>query len=61
MLRLSDLPIYDNTQLLLGAAACLGAVGVITWAYLARSESGLPLPPSPPTWRLRGHFYPIRK
>ncbi|KAG0695609.1 cytochrome P450 [Suillus ampliporus] len=25
---------------------------------MCRSESGLPLPPSPPTWRLRGHLLP---
>ncbi|KAG1725076.1 cytochrome P450 [Suillus paluster] len=50
----------DNTQLVLGAAACLGVLGVIAEAYLSRSESGLPLPPSPPTWRLRGHLIPPR-
>ncbi|KAG1746566.1 cytochrome P450 [Suillus paluster] len=50
----------DNTQLVLGAA-CLGViVGVISWAYLPKSESGLPLPPSPPTWRLWGHVLPPR-
>ncbi|OAX32481.1 cytochrome P450 [Rhizopogon vinicolor AM-OR11-026] len=29
--------------------------------YLPRSESGFPLPPSPPTWRLRGHLLPPRE
>ncbi|KAG0699188.1 cytochrome P450 [Suillus ampliporus] len=53
-----DLRIADNTQLVLGAAACLGVVGVIARAYIPTSESGLPLPPSPPTWRLLGHFIP---
>ncbi|OAX31381.1 cytochrome P450, partial [Rhizopogon vinicolor AM-OR11-026] len=64
MFQLPDLHISDNTQLVLGAAACLGVVGVITGAYIQlevnRSESGLPLPPSPPTWRLWGHFLPSR-
>ncbi|KAG1748502.1 cytochrome P450 [Suillus paluster] len=61
MLRLPDLCISDNTQLVLGAAVCLGVlvVGVVAQAYyLPKSRSGLPLPPSPPTWRLRGHFLP---
>ncbi|KAG0694288.1 cytochrome P450 [Suillus ampliporus] len=44
--------ISDNTQLVLRAAACLGIVGLIARSYLAKSESGLPLPPSPPTWSL---------
>ncbi|KAG0695263.1 cytochrome P450 [Suillus ampliporus] len=47
-------------QLLLGAAVCLGVV-VIAQAYLSRSKSCLPLPPSPPTWRLWGHSIPIHK
>ncbi|OAX32606.1 hypothetical protein K503DRAFT_860231 [Rhizopogon vinicolor AM-OR11-026] len=39
MLQLPDLYISDNPQLVLGAAACLGVVaGVITQAYLPRSE-----------------------
>ncbi|KAG0706215.1 cytochrome P450 [Suillus ampliporus] len=50
----------QNTQLILNAAACLGIVGFITRAYLTKSESGLPLPPSPPTWSLRGHYMPPR-
>ncbi|KAG1736220.1 cytochrome P450 [Suillus lakei] len=33
----------------------------IVGAYRPKSKSGLPLPPSPPTWRLRGHFLPPRK
>ncbi|OAX31873.1 cytochrome P450 [Rhizopogon vinicolor AM-OR11-026] len=57
MLQLPDLHISGSTQLVI-AAACLGAVGIITQAYLPRSESGFPLPPSPPTWRIRGHFLP---
>ncbi|KAG0701299.1 cytochrome P450 [Suillus ampliporus] len=60
MLQLPDLRVSDNTQLVLGAAACLGIVGVIAQAYHPKSESGLPLPPSPPTWRLLGHFIPPR-
>jgi hypothetical protein len=60
MLQLPDLHISDNMQLVLGAAACLGVAGVITQAYL-KSERGFPLPPSPPTWRLRGHLLPSRE
>ncbi|KAG1807217.1 cytochrome P450 [Suillus variegatus] len=57
MLPLPDLRVPNNTQLVLGTAACLGAlVGLISWAYISKSESGLPLPPSPLTWRPRGHF-----
>ncbi|KAG0694284.1 cytochrome P450 [Suillus ampliporus] len=55
-----NLCISENTQLILRAAACLGIVGLIARSYLAKSESGLPLPPSPPTWRLRGHSLPPR-
>ncbi|KAG1807806.1 cytochrome P450 [Suillus subaureus] len=50
-----------NTQLVFSAAACLTVVGVTFWAYRPKSKSGLPLPPSPPTWRLRGHVLPPRK
>ncbi|KAG2133748.1 cytochrome P450 [Suillus clintonianus] len=60
MLQLPDLRISDNTQLVLGAAACAGVVGVTVRAYLRKSASGLPLPPSPSTWRLRGHFLPYQ-
>ncbi|KAG0695266.1 cytochrome P450 [Suillus ampliporus] len=60
VLQPQNLYISDNTQLVLSAAACLGIVGLISRAYLGKSESGLPLPPSPPTWRLRGHFLPPR-
>ncbi|KAG1748508.1 cytochrome P450 [Suillus paluster] len=60
MLQLPDLRVFDNTQLVLSAVACVGVVGVIAQAYLHKSKSGLPLPPSPPTWRLRGHFTPPR-
>ncbi|KAG1782294.1 cytochrome P450 [Suillus placidus] len=58
MLQLPDLRISDNTQLILGAAICVGVIGVIVRAYLRKSDGRLPLPPSPPTWRLRGHFLP---
>ncbi|KAG1858019.1 cytochrome P450 [Suillus subalutaceus] len=54
MLHLPDLRISGNTQLVLGATACVGAIGMIICAYLRNSR----LPPSPPTWRLRGHFLP---
>ncbi|KAG2155673.1 cytochrome P450 [Suillus clintonianus] len=57
-LELPDLRISDNVQLVLSAAACLGVVGVISRAYLLKSERDLPLPPSPPTWRLGGHLLP---
>ncbi|KAG0696762.1 cytochrome P450 [Suillus ampliporus] len=60
MLQLPDLPISDQAQLVLSAAACVGIVRVIARAYYPRSESGLSLPPSPPTWSLRGHFLPPR-
>ncbi|KAG1747424.1 cytochrome P450 [Suillus lakei] len=58
MLQLPDLPISHNTQLVLSAAGCLAVIGVITRAYLQGSDSAFPLPPSPPTWRLRGHALP---
>ncbi|KAG0696985.1 cytochrome P450 [Suillus ampliporus] len=58
MLQLHDLCISDNTQLVLGAAACLVVAGVICRVYLPQSKSRLPLPPSPPNWRLWGHFLP---
>ncbi|KAG2111524.1 cytochrome P450 [Suillus discolor] len=52
----------DNTSLTLGdVAACVGVLGTIVWVYLRKSDSRLPLPPSPPTWRLRGHFLPPRE
>ncbi|KAG1728980.1 cytochrome P450 [Suillus paluster] len=57
MLQLPDLFNSGNTQLVLGAAACLGLI-VFAQAYLPQSKSRLPLPPSPPTWRLRGHLLP---
>ncbi|KAG1804670.1 cytochrome P450 [Suillus subaureus] len=61
MPQLPDIRLSDNAQLVLGAAVCLGAVlAVIARAHLPTSESGLPLPPSPPTWRIRGHFLPHR-
>ncbi|KAG0692614.1 cytochrome P450 [Suillus ampliporus] len=55
ILQPQNLCISENTQLIIRAAACLGIVGLIARTYLAKSESGLPLPPSPPIWRLRGH------
>ncbi|KAG1841527.1 cytochrome P450 [Suillus subalutaceus] len=60
-LQQPDLHIPVNMQLVLSAAASLVVVGVIIWASRAKSESGLPLPPSPPTWKLRGHVLPPRK
>ncbi|KAG1782293.1 cytochrome P450 [Suillus placidus] len=60
MLQLPDLRISDDTQLILSAAICVGVIGVIVQAYLRKSDGRLPLPPSPPTWRLRGHFLPPR-
>ncbi|KAG0705942.1 cytochrome P450 [Suillus ampliporus] len=50
--------ISDSMQLVLRAAAFLGIMGVIARVCLAKSK--LPLPPSPPTRRLRGHFLPHR-
>ncbi|KAG2137952.1 cytochrome P450 [Suillus clintonianus] len=58
MVQMLDLPISDNAQLVLGAAGLL-LVGA-SWIYFPKSEHGLPLPPSPPTWRLLGHFLPLR-
>ncbi|KAG1728988.1 cytochrome P450 [Suillus paluster] len=60
MLKLLDLCIFDNAQLVLGAAACLGVVGVFFRVFPPQSKSRLPLPPSPPTWRLLGHVLPPR-
>ncbi|KAG1902995.1 cytochrome P450 [Suillus fuscotomentosus] len=62
MLQLPDLRVFNSTwQLVLATATCLEIlVGVISRAYLSKSESGLPLPPSPLTRRLRGHFIPPR-
>ncbi|KAG0700991.1 cytochrome P450 [Suillus ampliporus] len=58
LLQPPNMSISDNMQLVLRAAACLGIIGVIARVCLAKSK--LPLPPSPPTWRLRGHFLPQR-
>ncbi|KAG1899835.1 cytochrome P450 [Suillus fuscotomentosus] len=60
MLQLPDLRISDSTSLTLDVVACVGVIGTIIWVYLRSSDSRLPLPPSPPTWRLRGHFLPPR-
>ncbi|KAG1831214.1 cytochrome P450 [Suillus subalutaceus] len=48
-------------QLVLSAAVCLAVAGVIFWASRPKSKSGLPLPPSPPTWKLGGHVLPPRR
>ncbi|KAG1748503.1 cytochrome P450 [Suillus paluster] len=58
MLQLPDLRISDNARLVLDTAACFVVVAVIVRAYLFKSDSGLPLPPSPPSRRLLGHFVP---
>ncbi|KAG0696756.1 cytochrome P450 [Suillus ampliporus] len=60
MIQLPDLRISDNTQLVLLAVVSLCVVGSIVRTWLPRSENTLrlPLPPSPPTWRLRGHLIP---
>ncbi|KAG2145620.1 cytochrome P450 [Suillus cothurnatus] len=50
-----------DLRIVLSAAACLAAVGVILWAYRPKSKSDLPLPPSPPTLRLQGHVLPYSK
>ncbi|KAG2142378.1 cytochrome P450 [Suillus clintonianus] len=62
MPQLSEMHIIDNAQLILGAGACFGVfvLGMSAY-YLRKSDSGLPLPPSPPTSRLRGHFLPPHK
>ncbi|KAG1875735.1 cytochrome P450 [Suillus subluteus] len=60
-LQQPDQRIPDTMQLVLSAATCLSVVVVIFWTYRPKSKSGLPLPPSPPTWRLRGHILPLRK
>ncbi|KAG0692194.1 cytochrome P450 [Suillus ampliporus] len=44
--------------LILRAAACLGIIGVIVRFCFPKSNSDLPLPPSPPTWRPQGHLLP---
>jgi hypothetical protein len=58
MLQLLGLRIFDGTQPILDAAICVGIIGVGVWAYLRKSGSRLPLPPSPPTWRPLGHLLP---
>ncbi|KAG2136927.1 cytochrome P450 [Suillus bovinus] len=57
MLLLPCLPISDIVP---GVTTCLVVSVVIAQAYLRRSKNGLLLPPSPPTWRLMGHFLPPR-
>ncbi|KAG2131279.1 cytochrome P450 [Suillus bovinus] len=48
-------------QLTFDGVACVGVIlSAIVWAYLRKSDNRLPLPPSPPTWRLRGHLLPPR-
>ncbi|KAG2066651.1 cytochrome P450 [Suillus decipiens] len=61
MLQLHDLSIPDSGQLIVGAVTGLGITGLIVQAYFPRSTNSLFLPPSPSTWRLRGHFLPHRK
>ncbi|KAG1875750.1 cytochrome P450 [Suillus subluteus] len=56
-----DLRIPDNMQLVLSATTCLAVLVVIFRTYRPKSKSGLPLPPSPPTWRLRGNVLPPHK
>ncbi|KAG1807783.1 cytochrome P450 [Suillus subaureus] len=58
ILQLPDLCMSDNAPLVLSVRACLIVVGVIAWARRRKPESDLPLPPSPPTWRLGGYFLP---
>ncbi|KAG2067035.1 cytochrome P450 [Suillus decipiens] len=60
MLQLSDLHISGNARLILNAGACVGLIGAVIWAYLRKSGSRLPLPPSPPNRRLFGHLLPPR-
>ncbi|KAG2137960.1 cytochrome P450 [Suillus clintonianus] len=60
MVQLPDFHLSDNMQPVLFAAASLGVVGSIALTYLIKSESARPLPPSPPTRRLSGHFLPPR-
>ncbi|KAG1727137.1 cytochrome P450 [Suillus lakei] len=60
MLQLTDQCFSENVQRVLSAVACLWVVQVIVRTSLPKSKSGFPLPPSPPTWRLRGHFLPPR-
>ncbi|KAG1826745.1 cytochrome P450 [Suillus subaureus] len=48
------------TKLFLDIVACLVVVVVIARASRPRLKNGLPLPPSPPNWRLMGHFLPTR-
>ncbi|KAJ8587523.1 cytochrome P450 [Rhizopogon salebrosus TDB-379] len=60
-LPMLGLVISDQTTHIVSAAICLGAViAIFARAYLSKSESSLPLPPSPPTWRLWGHILPPR-
>ncbi|KAG1726932.1 cytochrome P450 [Suillus lakei] len=58
MVQMLDLSISDNAQLVLSAADLL-LVGA-SWIYFPKSEHGPPLPPSPPTWHLLGHFLHLR-
>jgi hypothetical protein len=60
MLQLPDLHMSDNAQLIFSVGACLVVVVVIAQTHRRKPER-LPLPPSPPTWRLGGHFLPRRQ
>ncbi|KAG1799598.1 cytochrome P450 [Suillus variegatus] len=59
MLQLTDLQLSSHAQLFV-AATCLGVTALIYYAYIASTESNLSCPPSPLTWRLRGHLIPPR-
>ncbi|KAG1801739.1 cytochrome P450 [Suillus subaureus] len=59
MLQLTDLRLSDHAQLVVGAT-CLCIIALISRAYLSSTESSLSFPPSPLTWRLRGHLIPTR-
>ncbi|KAG2093153.1 cytochrome P450 [Suillus discolor] len=59
MLQLTDLQFSSHAQVFV-AATCLGVTALIYRAYLASTESNLSCPPSPLTWRLRGHLIPPR-
>ena len=56
----TDLRLPNNIQLAI-AASCLCAVTLINYVFFSSTEGGHSLPPSPPTWRLLGHFLPARK
>ncbi|KAG1874405.1 cytochrome P450 [Suillus subluteus] len=61
MLQLTDLRLSDYAQLVIGAT-CLCVTALISHTYLSTSstKSSISCPPSPLTWRLRGHLIPPR-